>query len=120
MYQYRVEKVVKVVDGDTVDVLIDMGFSIKYQSRVRLYGINAPESRTRDKAEKRKGMAAKKRLKELLKTDHLIVVTRLDKRGKYGRVLGTFLAKHGNKRLDVNDTLVKEGHAVEYLGGKRK
>ena len=120
MYQYRVAKVVKVVDGDTVDVLIDMGFDIKYKSRVRLYGINAPESRTRDKAEKRRGMAAKKRLKELLKTDELIIATRLDKKGKYGRVLGTFLAKHGSKRLDVNDTLVKEGHAVEYFGGKRK
>ncbi|MAG27899.1 nuclease [Candidatus Pacearchaeota archaeon] len=120
MYQYRVDKVIKVVDGDTVDVLIDMGFDIKYKSRVRLYGINAPESRTRDRAEKRKGMAAKKRLKELMKSDELIIATRLDKKGKYGRVLGTFLAKHGNKRLDVNDTLVKEGHAVEYFGGKRK
>jgi len=119
VYDYKIDKVIKVVDGDTVDVRIDMGFSVKLEQRVRLYGINAPESRTRDKEEKKRGLAAKARIKELLKGGDLRVETRLDKRGKYGRVLGTFFVRTEGGEVDVNKSLVDEGHATEYFGGKR-
>ena len=118
MYEYKCE-LIKVVDGDTVDVLIDVGFSTYRKERVRLYGINAPESRTRNKEEKVKGLAAKARLKDILKEfgKHFIIKTEIDKKGKYGRILGQIF----NIEMDscANDMLVAEGHAVEYYGGAR-
>ncbi len=95
MYQYKA-KLIKVVDGDTVDALIDCGFSTFKKERVRLLGIDAPESRTRDKAEKKKGLAAKARLKELIKEgkNEFIIETSIDKKGKYGRLLGKILPLH--------------------------
>jgi micrococcal nuclease len=119
MYDYRVDKVLKVVDGDTVDVRIDMGFAVKLEQRVRLYGINAPESRTRDKEEKKRGLAAKAKLKELLRTGDIRIETKLDKKGKYGRVLGTLFVETSNDEVNINKNLVESGHAVEYFGGKR-
>ena len=86
MYKYRA-KLRRVVDGDTVDVTVDLGFSIKYDCRIRLKGINAPESRTKDLKEKVKGIAAKERLHELLEDEELIICTHLDKKGKYGCIL---------------------------------
>jgi micrococcal nuclease len=119
MYQYKA-KLVKVVDGDTVDALIDCGFSTFKKERIRLYGINTPECRTRDKAEKKLGLAAKARLKELIKEgkNEFIVKTSIDKKGKYGRLLGE-LFRLDDKKINYNKLLVKEGHATKYYGGKR-
>jgi micrococcal nuclease len=118
MYEYRAE-VLRVVDGDTVDMLIDCGFSTFRKERVRLYGIDAPESRTRDKEEKKRGLAAKARLQELIKNTKkkIIIKTELDKKGKYGRILGVLWDE--NKRKNFNTLLVAEGHAVKYKGGKK-
>ena len=121
MYEYRA-KVVKVIDGDTVDVDIDLGFGIVLtDERVRIMGIDTPESRTRDKVEKVFGLASKKRLKELLgKTT--ILKTQINKngedmKGKFGRILGDFVSADGRM---VTDILVEEGHAVAYLGGSKE
>jgi len=118
MYEYKCE-LIKVVDGDTIDVLIDVGFSTFRKERVRLYGINAPESRTRDLKEKEKGLAAKARLKEILKEfgKYFIIKTEIDKKGKYGRILGQIFDLE--MQSCANDMLVMEGHAVEYFGGAR-
>jgi len=117
MYEYRAY-VNKVVDGDTVDVDIDLGFGIRLtDERVRIMGIDTPESRTSDKVEKIFGLAAKNRLKELLgevttlKTQ--IAKDGEDMRGKFGRVLGDFIGKDG--RL-VTEVMIEEGHCVPYFG----
>jgi micrococcal nuclease len=102
----------RVVDGDTVDVIIDLGFDIHFKQRIRLYGIDAPESRTKDLEEKKKGLASTDRLIELLpkSPERFTVKTTLDKKGKYGRILGTFFVENDN----INDILIEEGHAVRY------
>jgi micrococcal nuclease len=119
MYEYSAE-VLRVVDGDTVDVLIDCGFSTFRKERIRLHGIDAPESRTRDKEEKVRGLAAKARLQELIKntSKKVIIKTKLDKKGKYGRILGVIWDE--DKKKNFNKMLVTEGHAKKYLGGSRK
>ena len=118
MYEYKV-MIDRWVDGDTVDVDIDLGFDVVLKKqRVRLHGINAPESRTRDLEEKQYGLAAKARLKELLENgETLSLRTAIDKkaRGKYGRILGTLYADGVN----INDLLIEEGHAIEYFGGTK-
>jgi micrococcal nuclease len=123
MYEYRC-KVLKVVDGDTVDVDIDLGFGIVLtDERVRIMGIDTPESRTSDKVEDVFGEAAKARVKELLHADdHAILKTEVNKdgedmKGKFGRVLGDFWVEEyeGQKRL-LTDILIEEGHAVKYYG----
>ena len=118
MYEYNAE-VLRVVDGDTVDVLIDVGFSTFKKERVRLHGINTPECRTRDLEEKKKGLAAKDRLETLIAScdNRCVIKTELDKKGKYGRILGVIHSP--NKKKNFNRMLVSEGHAVEYFGGKR-
>jgi micrococcal nuclease len=121
MYEYKV-KVTRVVDGDTVDVDIDLGFGIWLRGeRVRIMGIDTPESRTRDKVEKVFGLAAKNRLKELLGKD-AILKTQVDKdggdaKGKFGRILGDFYAADG--RL-ITDIMIEEGHCVPYFGGSKE
>ena len=119
MYQYKA-KLIKIVDGDTVDALIDCGFSTFKKERIRLNGINTPECRTRDKEEKKRGLAAKARLKELIKEgkNEFIVETTIDKKGKYGRFLGQ-LFRTEDSLQSYNDILVNEGHAKEYYGGKK-
>jgi len=116
LYHYSAE-VVRVVDGDTVDAFVDLGFDMHSKQRVRLYGINTPECRTRDLVEKAAGLKAKERLKCLLRENKnkCIIETRLDKKGKYGRVLGVL---HIDK-TNLNKTLVAEGHAKRYYGEKR-
>ena len=116
MYEYPA-RVERWVDGDTVDLRIDLGFDIHLASRVRLYGINTPETRTRDLEEKKRGLAAKARVNALCPVDSGVVLkTTKDGSGKYGRILGTIMhIEKGN----INDLLVKEGHATEYFGGKR-
>jgi micrococcal nuclease len=114
MYTYEA-KVIKVVDGDTIDALIDLGFDMHKSIRVRLVGINSPESRTRDLEEKKLGLAAKARLKEILKSNKNKIILESHGVGKYGRCLGVIKINDTN----VNQQLVQEGHAVEYFGGKR-
>ncbi len=112
VYQAEIERV---VDGDTVDVTLDLGFDVKlHKQRVRLHGIDTPESRTRNLAEKKLGLAAKERLKELCVGR--FKVKSLGK-GKYGRVLGIPYTEDGQ---DICQMLIDEGHAVEYFGGKKK
>lgn len=122
MYEYRC-KVTKVIDGDTVDVDIDLGFDIILRDeRVRIMGIDTPESRTRDKVEKKFGLASKARLKELIGgKSGPILKTQINKkgedmRGKFGRILGDFVTDDGRM---VTDILVEEGHAVAYFGGSK-
>ena len=106
--------VVRVVDGDTIDVDIDLGFSIILEKqRLRLAGIDTPESRTRNKAEKALGLAAKERLKALCGDE--VFIQSLG-RGKYGRILAVPYTHEGT---NICETLIKEGHAVEYTGGKK-
>lgn len=114
---------VKVIDGDTVDVDIDLGFNIVLRNeRVRIFGIDTPESRTSDPVEKVFGLAAKQRLYELLQDNTRLVTTENtrgeDMRGKFGRVLGDF-RRVSDHRL-VSEILVEEGHAVPYFGGSKE
>ena len=105
----------RIVDGDTFDCSLDLGFDVKlHKQRVRLHGIDTPESRTRNLAEKKLGLAAKERLKELCVGR--FKVKSLGK-GKYGRVLGIPYTEDGQ---DICQLLIDEGHAVEYYGGKKK
>jgi micrococcal nuclease len=121
MYEYRAY-VIKVVDGDTVDVDIDLGFGVMLkEERVRIMGIDTPESRTSDKVEKLFGLAAKNRLKELLGKE-CVLKTQINKdgedmKGKFGRILGDFVAKDGRM---VTDILIEEGHCVAYFGGSKE
>ena len=119
MYTYKA-KLDRVIDGDTIDVNIDLGFDITVHKRVRLAGIDTPESRTRDLEEKKRGLAAKYRLTEILDQGSLVVESK--EVGKYGRVLGVLTIYPDNLDLpiNVNETLVREGHAVEYNGGKKR
>ena len=116
MYEYRVKNVTKVVDGDTIDVDIDLGFNISYSQRVRLAGIDTPESRTSDKAEKVLGLESKEYLKYKLKDAKNIVIKteKPDSSEKYGRILG-WLYVDGNT-VSVNDQMIEEGYAWGYLG----
>ncbi len=136
--EYQAE-LIKVVDGDTIDCYIDLGFNIKIKKRVRYMGIDTWESRTRDLAEKEKGLAAKARNKELLESG--VFKLKSFGTGKFGRVLGEvfvspdYVGEHiveciGNpdNKIDlsvdgwvsVNDILIEEGHAYDYDGGKKK
>ena len=116
MYTYKA-KVTRVVDGDTVDALIDLGFDTHVKKRIRLYGMDAWESRTRDKEEKVKGLAAKARLKEILKETNNEFILVSHGVGKFGRCLGElFLTMDSDS---INNQLVSEGHAKKYDGGKR-
>ena len=119
MYEYFAE-LRRVVDGDTVDVTIDCGFKMHIKERVRLKGINTPECRTRDLEEKAKGLAAKARLIDILASwdNKMIIRTSIDKKGKFGRLLGE-LVNPDNVDQNANKMLLEEGHAVEYHGGKR-
>lgn len=122
MYRYNA-KLLRVVDGDTIDVMIDLGFDIQIKKRVRFLGINAPESRTRDLEEKKRGLAAKERVKCILAENETFEV-HSEELGKYGRVLGSIYITKLNKKdfmtkKCLNDILVSENHAVVYFGGKR-
>jgi micrococcal nuclease len=116
MYEYRVKKVTGVVDGDTIDVDIDLGFNISYSQRVRLAGIDTPESRTKDKAEKVLGLEVKQRLKDILSTASVVVIRtqKPDSTEKYGRVLGWLFVDGAEK--SVNEALIADGYAWGYMG----
>ena len=114
MYDYKA-KVTRVVDGDTIEALVDLGFDTWKQVTVRFHGIDAWESRTRDDEEKVKGLAAKARLIELLDNADNSFVLQSHGVGKFGRCLGELFVD-GNS---INQQLIKEGHAKDYDGGKR-
>jgi micrococcal nuclease len=116
MYEYHVKKVNNVVDGDTIDVDIDLGFDISFSSRVRLAGIDTPESRTKDKAEKVLGLEAKEYVKSKIKDakDIVIKTEKMDSSEKYGRILG-WLYLDGST-TSVNEQMIAEGYAWGYLG----
>ena len=122
MYTYKI-KLDRVIDGDTIDAYIDLGFNVSVKKRIRFVGINTPESRTRDLEEKARGLAAKDRLKAILEGTKTIQLNSHGV-GKYGRCLGELHIDvvDGQEKLtleSLNELLIKEGHAVEYHGGKR-
>ena len=121
MYQYFVKNVLKVVDGDTVDVEIDLGFDLTKKERVRLGGIDTPESRTRDLEEKKYGLAAKKFITEMLDDEGGIVLkTQKDAEGKYGRILGELWRTTNYADKSINQYLIDKHHAVAYHGQSKE
>ena len=114
MYVYNA-KCTRVVDGDTIDAQIDLGFDVHKKIRIRMVGINTPESRTRDLEEKERGLAAKSFVVEMFKKRNNSFILHSQGVGKYGRCLGVIFL--GESKLQ--DILLEEGHAVEYFGGKR-
>tara|TARA_B100000902_G_C27248931_1_gene884149 strand:+ start:393 stop:878 length:486 start_codon:yes stop_codon:yes gene_type:complete len=116
----------KCVDGDTVDVDIDLGFGVWLKDeRVRIMGIDTPESRTSDKVEKVFGLAAKNRLKELLEDGGKLITTENkhgeDMKGKFGRILGDFyVERYEGQREKVTEIMIEEGHCVAYFGGSKE
>ena len=116
MYEYHVKNLSKVVDGDTIDVDIDLGFDISFSSRVRLAGIDTPESRTADKMEKALGLEAKEYLKYKLKDAKSIVIKteKMDSSEKYGRILGWIFID--GQEVSVNQQMIDDGYAWGYLG----
>ena len=116
MFEYKC-KLIKVVDGDTIDVDIDLGFGVWLRNqRVRLFGIDTPESRTRDLEEKKYGLAAKDFLVKWTGAGELKIKTHKDERGKFGRILGEIWAFKTN----INDKMVYEHHAVPYHGQSKE
>ena len=116
MYEYFVKEVKNVVDGDTIDVVIDLGFDILFASRVRLAGIDTPESRTTDKAEKVLGLESKDYLKKYLKDAKSVVIKteKMNSSEKYGRILGWIYVNGDTESL--NDKMINDGYAWGYLG----
>ena len=126
MYEYKVN-ILKVVDGDTVDVDIDLGFGCWLRNeRVRIVGIDCPESRTSDRIEKVFGEAAKQRLTSLLSSEATLIsqISKMGEnmKGKFGRILGDFTVYHAptDSWRMVTDIMVEEGHAVAYFGGSKE
>ena len=116
MFEYYVKKVSKVVDGDTIDVDIDLGFDISFSSRVRLAGIDTPESRTTDKIEKALGLESKEYLKKAIDASKTVVIKteKMDSSEKYGRILGwVFL---DGSEISINQKMINDGYAWVYLG----
>ena len=112
-YSYRVKSIKKIIDGDTFDCIMDLGFDVLLEARVRMMGIDTPESRTRDLEEKKFGLLAKEYLTEKLATEDLIVTTEVDnEKGKFGRILGWVWANG----INVNKQMIDENMAVAYHG----
>jgi len=116
MFEYYVKKVNKVVDGDTIDVDIDLGFDISFSSRVRLAGIDTPESRTADKMEKALGLESKEYLKKAIEAAKSVVIKteKMDSSEKYGRILGWVFLDGSDK--SINQKMIDVGYAWGYLG----
>ena len=127
MYEYKCT-IVKVIDGDTVDVEIDLGFNVVLEKqRVRLYGIDTPESRTRDLEEKKYGLMAKDFVKKYMPVHSIqTLATNVDKsgedeRGKFGRILGTFFVEdEENYTVSLNEMMISHHHAVKYMGQNKE
>jgi len=120
MYTYRVKSINRIIDGDTIDVTIDLGFSINIDQRIRVAGIDSPEKRTRDAAEKALGLDATEWMtKRLEKAPELIIKTAVEgSMGKYGRVLGWLFV--GEEDISLNEQMINEGFAWEYDGGTKQ
>jgi endonuclease YncB( thermonuclease family) len=110
VYEYNA-KLIRVIDGDTIDASIDLGFDVWVRKRIRLHGIDAPESRTRDLEEKKRGIASTEFLRTLMEANNGDFIVRSEGVGKYGRCLGVIIIAGDN----INDKLIKEGHAKEYM-----
>jgi len=123
MYEYRC-KILRVVDGDTVDVDIDLGFGVwMHKQRIRMYGIDTPESRTRDLVEKKYGLMAKEIVKKFVPEGSMqTLITEKDKSGKFGRILGKFRVHepHLDKWVILNEFMVDNHYAVEYHGQSKE
>ena len=119
MYEYRVKKVHKVVDGDTIDVDIDLGFAVSFTQRVRLAGIDTPESRTTDLKEKALGLEVKEKIKKEIAAakDIVIKTEKPDSSEKYGRILGWLFLDGAD--VSLNQKLINEGYAWTYGGGTK-
>ena len=119
LYHYNAT-VSRVVDGDTIDVVLDLGFDITLKGRVRFHGMNAPESRTRDPEEKILGLESKLYVEKWVEghDQKVIIQTSLDKRGKFGRILGRILCPTSECDC-LNDDMIKYGYAEPYDGGSR-
>lgn len=116
MYEYKA-KITNIVDGDTVDAIVDLGFDIKFEMRLRLYGINTPEIRTKDLEEKARGFAAKTKVQEMIGEQEVMIKTHKDKAGKYGRILAEIFELHeymNDSPISVNTKLLQEGFAKPY------
>jgi micrococcal nuclease len=109
MYEYRA-KLIKIIDGDTIDAEIDLGFKISVRKRIRFLGINAPETRTRDLEEKQAGLKTKSRLETLFDTSRGVFTLKSHGVGKFGRVLGEIFIEN----ININELLLKEGLASKY------
>jgi micrococcal nuclease len=118
-YVYRIKSITKVVDGDTIDADIDLGFDISLTKRIRLAGIDSPESRTRDLEEKALGLESKEWLKKTLEgaKDILIKTEKPDSTEKYGRIIGHLFIN--DQETSLNNQMIAEGYALEYEGGKK-
>jgi micrococcal nuclease len=116
MFEYYVKKVSKVVDGDTIDVDIDLGFDISFSSRVRLAGIDTPESRTTDKMEKVLGLESKSYLKNAIEAAKTVVIKteKMDSSEKYGRILGWVFLDGSD--VSINQKMIDDGYAWGYMG----
>jgi len=131
MFEYE-GRVKRIVDGDTIDSYIDLGFNVHVDKRIRFMGIDTPESRTRDLDEKRYGLGAKYRLTELLKSNDNKFILKSSGTGKFGRVLGEIFIPpvdddqieltliNGTRYINVNQKMIEEGHAVAYFGGSKQ
>jgi endonuclease YncB( thermonuclease family) len=123
-YNFRVTEIIKVLDGDTIDVIIDLGFDLYKKERVRIAGVDTPEKRTRDLEEKALGIDATDWLKDQLDgaisgEDDLVIRTELDGGvGKYGRLLGWLYI--GDETESINERMIQQGYAWEYDGGTKK
>ena len=119
MYEYRVKKVNKIVDGDTIDVDIDLGFAVSFTQRVRLAGIDTPESRTTDLKEKALGVEVKEKIKKEIAAakDIVIKTEKPDSSEKYGRILGWLFLDGAD--VSLNQKLINEGYAWTYGGGTK-
>jgi len=116
MFEYYVKKVSKIVDGDTIDVDIDLGFDISFSSRVRLAGIDTPESRTADKMEKTLGLESKEYLKKAIDASKTVVIKteKMDSSEKYGRILGWVFLDGSD--VSINQKMIDDGYAWGYMG----
>lgn len=121
MYEYRISRLNDIIDGDTIDVDIDLGFDISINKRVRLAGIDTPESRTKDANEKKYGLEAKDWLKQQLKDKNVeqirIRTEKPDSTEKYGRILGWLFID--NDTISINEKMINQGYAWSYLGDKK-
>ena len=119
-YIYRIKQITKVVDGDTIDADIDLGFDISLTKRIRLAGVDTPESRTADANEKKYGLQSKEWLKHKVENaEHILIKTELpDSTEKYGRIIGHLFVN--DQETSLNDQMIVEGYAWEYDGGTKK